>query len=118
MRIEDKYRKAVNEAYTRMYAVSEPSADFNELVENAPWVDDKKNVIYKANEVSDEQAVNEGLSKFIDFEKYFISMKDYSDIMDDICKKYKFSKKESGDIRMWVALFGPAPTFKCDDECV
>lgn len=112
MKKENKYQRAINEAYTRMYAASEPSADFNELVENAPWVDDGKNVIYKAGEVSDEQAVNEGLSKFIDYEKYFIDMDKYSEIMEDICKKYKFSKWESGNVRMWVALLGPAPTFK------
>ena len=44
--------------------------------------------------------------------KLFIDMDKYSEIMEDICKKYKLSKWESGNIRMWVALFGPAPTFK------
>lgn len=112
MKKENKYQRVINEAYTRMYAASEPSADFNELLDKAPWVNEKRDIVYQADEVSDEQAVSEGLVKYIDYEKYFIDIKTYSNIMDEVCKKYNLSKREGGDVRMFVALFGPTPTFK------
>lgn len=64
-----KEEEAMFECYRLLYANSEPQADFDKLVENAEF--------------------NERGQKVIDFNAYEISEEKFSEILEDIIKKYK-----------------------------
>lgn len=87
-------REILFEIYRAAYAVSTPSADFDELVRTAE--------------------VDEFGNKKIEYEKYFISQEVYDEIVHSILGKYKLSDYDRKGIKE-VAYLGCGPTFKNDD---
>lgn len=72
MEFKSKEEKALFDCYARLYKEATPSADFNELVENA-WV-------------------NERNQKVIPFDDYRISEKRMLEIIDETFKEHKLKK--------------------------
>jgi hypothetical protein len=89
MKKEDKILLKI---YQDLYKASTPSADFDELMANAP--------------------LNERGQKVIDFNAYEITHEDYNRILEDILKDIKEPKWKKQMYRNTVA-FGCSPKFKC-----
>jgi hypothetical protein len=70
---QKKLNKAYEEIMTLLYANSEPSASFQELVENAPIGEDGR--------------------KIIDYNSYVIDRELSQKLYDDVIKKYKITTK-------------------------
>ena len=88
---QTKDDKAIMECYVELFKQSNPSADFEQLVENAD--------------------INERGQKVIDFMSYEIEEKLYVEIVDSIIKKYKFKGYKVQAFKNTIAL-GCSPTFK------
>jgi phosphotransferase system IIA component len=86
-----KIDEAIYECYIQLYKNSEPTADFQKLV--------------------DEAHINERGQKIIDFNSYEISEKKYYEIIECILKEKKLSKFEKTIVKNSVAL-GCSPKFK------
>jgi len=87
----DKESTIVWEIYRRLYKAATPSADFDELVKNAP--------------------VNDRGQKEIDFNSYSVDENVFHDIIEDEIKKHKrLSKWKKQMIRNTVCL-GCSPRY-------
>lgn len=87
----NKDDQAIMECYKLLYKESTPSADFEELVENA--------------------IINERGQKVIDFNSYEIDEDLYRSIVESIIKKYKFKNYKVQQFKNTIAL-GCSPKFK------
>jgi len=85
-------KEAMHECYRRLYKASTPSADFDQLVEEAP--------------------VNEQGQKVIDFMAYEISESEYMQILDDVIKEFKFIPKYRAKAFKVSIHIGCSPKFK------
>ena len=83
--------KAIWECYRRLYKASTPSADFDELVQNA--------------------SINESGEKQIDFNSYEIDYETYNQIIKDVIKEYKIQKWKRQLFNNTIML-GCSPKFK------
>lgn len=79
-----KEEEAILECYTRLFANSEPPANFQELVDNAP--------------------LNGRGKKEFDYTSYKIDEEKYNKIVEGVVKKYKFNGKKVQNIKNIVAL--------------
>lgn len=86
-----KYDKIILECYNRLYKLSEPSVDFNSLLENA--------------------STNQYGQKVIDYDSYQISVNVYEDVLNQVARKYKLDKLETTKLKNTIAL-GCSPRFK------
>lgn len=86
-----KEEQAIWECYRRLYKASTPSADFDELVENAP--------------------INESGQKQIDYNSYEIEYETCNQIIKDIIKEYKIQKWKRQLFNNTIIL-GCSPKFK------
>lgn len=91
----NKEDRAIMECYVELFKQSNPSADFEQLVENAD--------------------INERGQKVIDFMSYEIEEKLYTEIVDSIIKKYKFKNYKVQQFKNTIAL-GCSPKFKTNDN--
>jgi hypothetical protein len=87
--------KILNDTYNRLYKLSEPSANFNELVESA--------------------TINSYGQKEIPFNRYEIDIPTYEDVLEKIIKKYRLNEIESKQLKNTIAL-GCSPRFKKINE--
>lgn len=92
MRANKNEELAMWECYRRLYKASEPSADFDELMQNAP---------------SNEQG-----QKVIDFMSYEIDMSTYEKIINDVIDEFKIKPKYRVDLFKRTMDFGATPKFK------
>jgi hypothetical protein len=87
---EKKYNEAMMLCYTELYKQSTPSADFQELIDNA--------------------TINESGQKEIPFLNYEIEEEVCDNIIDSVIKKYKFKNWEAKSFRTSIIL-GCSPKF-------
>ena len=87
----NKEDKAIMECYNELFKNSDPSANFNDLLDNA--------------------SINERGQKEIPFMDHSIEEDIYDNIVDTIIKKYKFSGMKKQQFKTTIAL-GCSPTFK------
>lgn len=87
--------KILNETYTKLYKLSEPSADFNELVNSA--------------------TINSYGQKEIPFNDHQIDIATYEDVLEKVIKKYRLNDVESKQLKNTIAL-GCSPRFKKINE--
>ena len=85
---------AVMDCYRELYKKATPSADFDELVANAP--------------------LNERGQKVIDFNAYKLDRFTYEDIVEKHIKRNKLKNYEAKSFRIEMYL-GCGPTTKIDD---
>jgi hypothetical protein len=90
---DKKIHDALMECYTELYSSSTPSANFQELMDNA--------------------TINERGQKEIPFMDYVIEEKTMSDIIAKVSKKYKFDRILTDRFRATVYL-GCSPKTKRD----
>jgi hypothetical protein len=91
---EKKLFDAVMNCYRELYKEATPSADFDELVANAP--------------------VNEQGQKVVDYNAYRLSSKKYEEIVEAHIKKNKLKTYEAKGFRIEMYL-GCGPSSKIDD---
>jgi len=89
---KDKVTEAIEEFYIEIYKISEPTADFKELVENA--IIDKKG------------------NKHIPFNDYVVDKNKFNELAESIRKKYKLRSKWEKDTYSFHCHLGPTPKFK------
>jgi hypothetical protein len=92
MRATKNEEAAMMECYRRLYKASTPSADFDQLVEEAP--------------------VNEQGRKVIDFMAYEIDEPEYTQILEDVIKEFKIKPKYRAKALSMSILLGCSPKFK------
>lgn len=90
-----KEEEAMRECYRKLYKASTPSADFDELVNNA--------------------SIDENGQKVIDFMAYEICEYEFSEIMSNVIKEYKI-RKHRQDLFKNTILLGCSPKFKKTEE--
>lgn len=90
-----KEEKALRECYRKLYKASTPSADFDELVNNA--------------------SINENGQKVIDYNAHEICEYEFSEIMSDVIKEYKI-RSHRQDLFKNTILLGCSPKFKKTEE--
>jgi len=91
---EQKLFDAAMNCYRELYREATPSADFDELVANAP--------------------VNEQGQKVVDYDAYRLSHKKYEDIVESHIKKNKLTGHYAKGFRIEMYL-GCGPSSKIDD---
>jgi hypothetical protein len=91
---EKKLFDAAMNCYRELYKEATPSADFDELVANAP--------------------VNEQGQKVVDYNAYRLSREKYEEIVEAHIKKNKFKAYEAKGFRIEMYL-GCGPSSKIDD---
>ena len=87
--------EAMRECYRKLYKASTPSADFDELVNNA--------------------SIDENGQKVIDFMAYEICEYEFSEIVSDVIKEYKI-RSHRQDLFKNTILLGCSPKFKKTEE--
>jgi hypothetical protein len=87
---------AMWECYRRLYKASEPSADFDELLKDAP--------------------TNEQGQKVIDFMAYEIDPDVYNEIVNKTIKDFKIKPKYRIELFRRTMAFGASPKFKTQSE--
>lgn len=90
-----KEEEAMRECYRKLYKASTPSADFDELVNNA--------------------SIDENGQKVIDFMAYEICEYEFSEIVSDVIKEYKI-RSHRQDLFKNTILLGCSPKFKKTEE--
>jgi len=90
-----KEEEAMRECYRKLYKASTPSADFDELVNNA--------------------SIDENGQKVIDFMAYEICEYEFSEIVSDVIKEYKI-RLHRQDLFKNTILLGCSPKFKKTEE--
>jgi len=93
--VTPKEEEAMRECYRKLYKASTPSADFDELVNNA--------------------SIDENGQKVIDFMAYEICEYEFSEIVDEVIKKHKI-RKHRQDLFKNTILLGCSPKFKKTEE--
>jgi hypothetical protein len=88
---DKKYNDAVMTCYIELYKQSTPSADFQELMDNA--------------------TINDRGQKEIPFNDYEIEEKLFDSVIDSVIKKYKFKNWEARGLKNSI-LLGCSPKFK------
>ncbi len=88
-------KNIVFDIYRELYANATPSADFDELYENAP--------------------INDNGQKVINFDNYEINGKIMEEIIQKHCKKNKISKREENMVSVTIYL-GASPRTKKEDN--
>lgn len=83
--------QAIHECYRRLYRASTPSANFDELIQNA--------------------SENELGQKVIDFNNYEICEYQFSEIIQEVIKEYKIKKWRRQMFKNTITL-GCSPKFK------
>ena len=91
MNATTKEIEAIRECYRKLYKASTPSADFDELVNNAP--------------------IDENGQKVIDFMGYEICEYEFSEIVDEVIKKHKIKTHRITPFKNSIYL-GCSPKFK------
>lgn len=91
MKSDKKLGEIVRECYVELYKASTPSADFEELVANAP--------------------TNEQGQKVVDYMAYEISKTDFDNVVDLVLAKHKVTKNEKHRLMMSIYL-GCSPKYK------
>jgi len=86
-----KEQEAIRECYRKLYKASTPSADFDELINKAP--------------------IDENGQKVIDFMAYEICENEFSQIVDEVIKKYKIKTHRLTPFKNSIYL-GCSPKFK------
>ncbi len=94
-RRQTKLYNLVMDCYRELYREATPSADFDELVKNAP--------------------INDEGQKMIDFNAYEIDFDKYNEIVEKHIKKMKLSKYEERGFRFEMFL-GSGPRTKIREE--
>jgi hypothetical protein len=84
--------KAVDEFFIEIYKISEPPADFKELVANAP--------------------LNSNGQKDINFDNYEIDEDKFTELVEKLKKKYKLTSKLEINSFNFNCYLGPSPRFK------
>lgn len=107
--------KILKEIYTELYKKSTPSADFEELMNNAPWVENIQGINILHEGVSDSEAKANGYKKFIDFENYYLEESEYDKIVKEVYDKYKLNKHDREVLNFNVYLGCGPSTVKKDD---
>jgi hypothetical protein len=87
-----KLGKAIFECMTRLYLASTPSADFNQLVENAE--------------------INEFGEKVINYEDYEIDSKQFEQIVTEVISDFKIKSKYDIEIFKFNIYLGASPKTK------
>ena len=87
--------KIINECYKKLYKLSEPSVDFDILLENA--------------------TINQFGQKEIPYNDYEICVKTYEDILNTIIRKYRLNEHEAQKVKNTIA-WGCSPKFKKINE--
>lgn len=87
--------KALRECYRKLYKASTPSADFDELMNNA--------------------SIDENGEKVIDFMAHEICEYEFSEIMSDVIKQYKIRPHRQDLFKNTIRL-GCSPKFKKTEE--
>jgi hypothetical protein len=87
---QNKFDKAVEECYTRMYKEATPSADFKQLMEEA-------------------ELDSEG-RKIIRYMDYTLSMESQDKILEEVCKANKLTERDIDSVSFEVYL-GVSPSF-------
>jgi hypothetical protein len=87
--------EAMRECYRKLYKASTPSADFDELVNNA--------------------SIDENGQKVIDFMAYEICEYEFSEIVDEVIKKHKIKTHRVTPFKNSIYL-GCSPKFKKTEE--
>jgi len=121
------------EMYTLLYKAATPSIDFMELVKNSSWI--RRNMypseyytmskeeqekfretfeyetILPADSMTEEEAIQKGFQRKIEYDKYYLDRDEYDKIVNDFIndKKNKFSKIEKSQFRT-EAYLGCGPT--------
>lgn len=91
--MKNKIENIIHEMYVEMYKAAEPSADFDELMANAPF--------------------NEKGEKVIDFDSYTIEESVFNSILESILKKWKIKQNSINyKILHFNAYLGGTPRFK------
>ena len=85
--------------YRRLYNASEPSADFDKLMEEAP--------------------VNEEGKKVIDYMSYEIDIKVYEEIIKEVIDEFKIKPSYRANAFRITMAFGATPKFKINEtDCL
>ena len=85
-----KEEQAIHECYFLLYKNATPSADFDLLLAQAP--------------------LNERGQKVIDYMRYTICEKTFTEIVDSVAKKYRFNKYKTKALHFTIAM-GASPKF-------
>ena len=87
--------KIINECYKKLYKLSEPSVDFDMLVENA---------------------TTNGFGQIqIPYDDYEICIKTYEDVLNSMVRKYRLNEFDARKLKNTIA-FGCSPKFKKINE--
>lgn len=87
--------KIINDCYKKLYELSEPSVDFDMLVENA--------------------TINEFGQKEIPYNDYEIDIKTYEDVLEKVIKRYRLNELDTKKLKTTIA-WGCSPKFKKINE--
>ena len=92
MKAKKNEEAAILACYRRLYKASEPSADFDKLME--------------------EVQVNEEGKKVIDYMSYEIDMATYEEIIKEVIKEFNIKPKHRVQAFKLTMMFGATPKFK------
>ena len=95
MKAKKNEEAAMWACYRRLYKASEPSADFDKLMEDAP--------------------VNENGQKVIDYMSYEIDMSTYEEIIKEVIDEFKIKPSYSANAFRITMAFGATPKFKSNE---
>lgn len=109
---QKRLRDILFKIYGALYKAATPSADFNELLENAPWCTYENGVYVEHPEsrlMSKDECVKRGWQKKIDYENYVLDSDEYDKIVTKILKRHKLSDADRQALRI-QAYLGCGPT--------
>ncbi len=107
--------KILREIYVELYKNASPSADFEELMEKAPWVENINGINILHEDVSEEEAKAKKYKKFIDFNSYYLEKSEYDRIIREIYDKYNLNKHDR-EVLNFNAYLGCGPSTKKKDD--
>ena len=116
--MEDKknkrYKDILFKIYGALYKEAEPSADFLQLLEEAPWCSRENGTFVphpEAKDMTREECLANHWMKKIPYEKYFLDGEKYEKIVNKILKRHKLTDSER-QILTVEAYLGCGPTVK------
>lgn len=115
---QKRMRDILFKIYAALYKASTPSADFYELLENAPWCTYENGQYVDHPEgkfMPKDECVKSGWQKKIDYENYRLDSEEYDAIVTKILNRHKLDDTDRQALRV-QAYLGCGPTAVLKEE--
>lgn len=109
-----RFKNILFKIYGELYKEAEPSADFQQLLEDSPWcsIEDGKFVPHpEAKDMTHDECIKNNWMKKIPYENYFLGSEKFEKIVNKTLKRYKLSDGDR-EILTIEAYLGCGPTIK------